>query len=261
MKKLALIIFFLSTNQIFGQEKALTYTNNTNSYHNKENLTKFNEPTINDITIHPNGSFEFHSRPETSCLLWKSYKGKWKKENNTISFFDEYDLMEKNILFHFNRNTEDTFTIKFYTDKKSKLKNKEVLIEYVYDFESHLKDAEKTYTLNEDNIIKIPYQDIPNLEKLASLRIAYHLNNNNNNLRYDGYITENEMVNQKFGSIPNLVEVEFIENPKKETIHRTTKGILKDNTLLIISTIKTKTKLNDFRKTLNFEKVYTLNQQ
>lgn len=51
-----------------------------------------------------------------------------------------------------------------------------------------------------------------------------------------------------------------MENPKKDMIYRTTKGLfLNDGSLKILSTFKTKSNLHDYTRDLVFEDVYEKN--
>jgi hypothetical protein len=108
---------------------------------------------------------------------------------------------------------------------------------------------------NEDNSIEIPFKEIPNHKKLASIRIEYYLSENEKRF---AYITEGNIANVKEKDIPNIVEIEFVEQPIKEIVYRTTIGKLDGQKLEIVSSTKTKTSLPDYLKEIDFEKYYEL---
>jgi hypothetical protein len=127
----------------------------------------------------------------------------------------------------------------------------------VYDFNAHLDDIEKTYYLNANNMIEISFQEIPNRIKLAALRIECVLSSGEKRF---GYLTENKILNLKNGDLSNIIGVEFVENPKKEIVHRTIKGVIRNNGLTVVSTTKTKTMLPDYHEEIMFENSYALNK-
>src|SRR5680860_672118 len=82
---------------------------------------------------------QFWSRPNVSCLTWREYNGTWKRENDTIIFFDQYDVMENDVKFTFQNNpNNEKFKIYFATDKNSELKKTEIKIQFVYDYDADL---------------------------------------------------------------------------------------------------------------------------
>jgi hypothetical protein len=192
-----------------------------------------------------------------SCFTWHSYKGTWKKNNDTLTFCDNYQVNENDIKTTYKRTSGQEFVITFKTDKGAVLKNKGIKIQYEYDFDAHLDNPENIFSLDANNSVVIPYKDIPNLDKLAAIRIEYLLNYTAK--RYN-YLTENKTINIKQGDIPNLINVTFIENPEKEIVYRTIKAVIKNETLTIVSSCKTKTILPDYYRDIEFEASYTLNQ-
>ena len=74
---------------IYGQDKAITFSNTKNSFYSKTTSAKdtFFAPKINEITLKPDSTFEFWSRSHLSCFTWHSYKGTWKKRIKTPYFF------------------------------------------------------------------------------------------------------------------------------------------------------------------------------
>lgn len=127
----------------------------------------------------------------------------------------------------------------------------------MYDFYADIDDVEKVMSFNQDNLIEIPFEEIPNHDKLASIRIEYALSPSEK--RY-GYISESKMVNIKENDIPNIVEIEFVEEPKKEIVYRTTIGKLEGDKLEIVSSIKTKPSLPEYLTEIEFEKYYQLKE-
>ncbi|GEC77917.1 hypothetical protein [Flavobacterium aquatile] len=252
-------IFFLilSTQFLFAQEKPIVFENNAKAYSNK-NFDEFsNERSFCDLTISQDSTFSFYSRPHLSCYTWNEIKGKWKKEKNIYTFLSEYQVTENDTRLTFAKDSTKKYLLKFATDKKSTLKNRSIKIVYMYDFYAEIKidDIEKIMSFNQDNSIEIPFDEIPNHEKLASFRIEYFLSASEK--RYQ-YITESKMVNVKERDIPNIVEIEFVEQPKKEMVYRTTIGKLEGDKLEIVSSVKTKPSLPEYLTEIGFEKYYEL---
>ena len=261
-----LLILVTADQTIYGQNKAITFINNLNAYYNptrpKDTLKglagfRFFEPKINEITLNPDATFEFWSRPNMSCFTWHSYKGSWKKNNDTLFFYDHYQVEGNDTKATYKKGIRQEFLITFKTDKGSILKNKSIKINYEYDYDAHIDSPEKIFTLNENNSVVISYKDIPNLNKLAAIRIEYLLNYTEK--RYN-YLTKNKTINRKEGDVPNIIEVEFVERPKKEIVYRTIKTIVQNDTLRIISSSKTKTMLLDYFRDIEFEDSYSLNK-
>jgi hypothetical protein len=249
------IILILFAQSLFGQ----TYRNSLNAYYNKSNLSgnAFFEPKINEITFNTDSTFEFWSRPNMSCFTWHQYKGTWKKEKDTILFYDNYEVVENDMRVTYNKNNKQKYRISFFTDKNSGFKNKEIKIQYVYDYNAHLEDSEKILYLNTNNVIEIPFHDIPNHDKLAAIRIEYLLNYKEKRF---GYLTENHTINVRNGDLPNVIGVELVENPKKEIVYRKIKAVIQNNTIVIVSTTKNKTMLPDYHEEIMFEDSYALDK-
>jgi hypothetical protein len=243
---------------VHGQNENLTFTNNQHAYYNKSGLQEFwGGPQINEIELKSDSTFEFWSRPNESCFTWRQYKGTWKKEKDTILFYNHYEIVESDIMVTYKRGNEKNYHIKFLTDKNSSLKNKAVKIKYVYDNSAHLEDIEKTFYLDADNFIEILFQDIPDLNKLASFKIEYLLNYTEKRF---AYLTENRFVNIRRGDLPNIIEVKIIESPKKETVYRKIKGVVHSDMLLIISNTKNKIAPPEYGDEIMFENSYSLSK-
>lgn len=259
---LALILTIVGQT-VSGQNKAITFSNSLNAYYNKTEPKdtllgiRFFEPKINEITLNPDATFEFWSRPNLSCFTWRSYKGTWKKNNDTLLFYDNYQIEENDTKATYKRDSRQEFIITFKTDKGSLLKNKNIKIQYEYDYDAQIDSPEKTFTLDANNSVVIPYKYIPNLDKLAAIRIEYLLNYTEE--RYN-YLTENKTINVKQRDVPNIIDVEFVEKPKKEIVYRTIRAVVKNNTLGIVSISKTKTILPDYYRDIEFEDSYSLNK-
>lgn len=253
--KIRIIFFVLFTQYLFSQDKLIVYENNAKAYYNK-NFSEFsNERSYCDLTISPDSTFSFYCRPYMSCFTWHEIKGKWKKEKNVYTFLSQYEVTENDTRFNFSDDSNKRYLLKFRTDKKSELKNRSIKIEYMYDFDANIESIKKIMNFNQKNSIEVPFTEIPNLDKLAAIRIEYQLSASEK--RY-GYITENKMVNVKVKDIPNIVEIEFVEEPKKEIVYRTTIGKLEDEKLEIVSNVKTKTSLPEYLEETGFEKYYEL---
>lgn len=249
--KFKLILLLLFTQHLFSQ----VYVNDAKAYYNKSFSEFSNERSFCDLTIFPNSTFSFYSRPNYSCFTWKEIKGTWKKKKNIYTFSSQYEVVENDVRFNFDRDSLKEFILKFKTDKNSELKNRIIKINYVYDFDSGIQDFEKLMNLDKTNNVQIPFSDIPNIEKLASLRIEYQLSSSEKRF---GYATESKTVNVKEREIPNIIFIEFVENPIRETVYRTTVGKLNGERLEIISSTKTKPKLPEYLNEVGFEKYYML---
>jgi len=258
-----LLILATAGQTIYGQTKTITFRNNLNAYYSetrsKDTLFgfRFFEPRINEIALNPDATFEFWSRPNVSCFTWHSYKGTWKKNKDTLFFYDDYQVEENDIKATYKRDIKKEFEITFKTDKGSILKNKNIKIEYEYDYDAHIDSPEIIFSLDANNSVVISYKDIPNLDKLAAIRIEYLLNYTEK--RYN-YLTENKTINRKQGDVPNIIEVEFVERPKKEIVYRTIRAVVKNNTLRIVSNSRTKTILPDYYRDIEFEDSYSLSK-
>ncbi len=207
------------------------------------------------VLLNPDKTFEFWSRPHISCFTWHDYKGIWKKEKDTLFFSDQYEIKEEDTKARYKNEARQSFLISFKTDKNSVLKNKKINVQYVYDYDAHLDEPEVVFDIKPDNTIEIPFKDIPNYKKLSAIRIEYRLNFSET--RYN-YLTQNNPLNTKKSDVPSIINVEFVEHPKKEMVYRTVKGIIKNDTLIIVSTTTTKTILPDYNRNLEFENNFVL---
>lgn len=252
---LKILILILFTPFLFAQEEPVVYENDAKAYYNENYNWDSNELSFCDLTISPDSTFSFYCRPNISCWTWFEIKGNWKKENNIYTFLSQYEVSENNTRLTFDKDLTKKYLLKFRTDKKSELKNRNIKIEYIYDYDAKIDDVEKTMSFDSNNSIEIPFKEIPNHKKLASIKIEYYLSESEK--RY-AYISEGQTVNEKEKDIPNIVEIEFVEKPLKEIIYRTTIGKLEGEKLEIISNEKTKTSLSENLKEISFEKYYEL---
>jgi len=253
--KLKILFFILFTQYLFSQEKSIVYVNSATAYYDKSINYFSNETTFCDLTIKSDFTFSFYSRPNVSCFTWKEIKGNWKKEKNIYTFSSQYEVKENDTRFTFSKDETKKYFLKFRTDKKAEMKNRNIKIEYMYDFYSKIDEVEKMMNFNQDNSIEIPFIDIPNLDKLAAIRIEYQLNSSEKRF---AYITENKTINIRENDIPNIVEIEFVEFPKKETVYRTTIGKIENEQLEIVSSTLTKTSLPYNLREIGFEKYYKI---
>ncbi|MCL9805757.1 hypothetical protein NAT51_12470 [Flavobacterium amniphilum] len=253
-----ILLSILFTQFLIAQNKPVVYENDSNAYYNKDRNKLSYETTFCDLTLSPDSTFSFYHRPHISCFTWKEVKGKWKKKDNIYTFSSQYDVFENDTRKIFRKDSSEKYQLKFSTDKKSELKNRTIKVGYIYDFDSNLKNMETTMEFNQYDNIEIPFKEIPNHDKLASIRIDYQLSASE---KRNTYITENRIVNKKEREIPNIVTIEFVEEPKKETVYRTTIGRLADETLEIISFEKTKTSLPEYLEEIGFERYYELRKE
>lgn len=253
MRYLLLILFLSFWQSSFSQDKQLIFQNfGTPSIFGKDT---FYSQKIHQITLNPDKTYEFWSSPHIGCLTWHQYKGTWKKEIDTLIFYDQYEIKEEDTKASYKSDSRKSFLISFRTDKNSELRNRILKVQYVYDYDANLEESEIMLDIKPDNTIEIPYNDIPNFKKLSAIRIEYKLNFNET--RYN-YLTQNNPLNIKKSDIPNVINVEFIEHPKKEMVYRIFKGVIQDDTLIIISATKTKTLLPDYVHNIEFENNFVL---
>ncbi|MBP6455092.1 MAG: hypothetical protein KA275_00075 [Chitinophagaceae bacterium] len=245
----------LISNLLFAQDKSQTYINISNSYYDSTNIKSIYEPTINEITLNLNSTFEFWSRPDYGCRSWKSYEGTWTKKKGFYFFKHEYDVFESDVRLHFKKDSQDIYIIRFRTDQSSELLNRDVKITYCYDFDSQIKDIDVNMKLSMSNSIEIPFANIPNHDKLASIRVEYLLNSRGK--RFD-FITESNIINQKLGTIPNITDFEMVEIPKGEKVFVLIKGKINKDTLEIISSEKTTSTNRDWKDEMKFKRFYLL---
>ena len=171
-----LLILATAGQTIYGQAKTITFRNNLNAYYSetrpKDTLLgfRFFEPKINEVTLNPDATFEFWSRPNVSCFTWHSYKGTWKRNNDTLLFYDNYQVEENEAKVTYKRGSRQEFVITFKTDKGSILKNKNIKIGYEFDYDAHIDSPEKIFSLDSNNSVVISYKEIPNLDKLTAMK-------------------------------------------------------------------------------------------
>jgi len=188
-----------------------------------------------------------------SCSTWRHHEGTWENQNDTIIFHNQYQVVENDVRVKFSKDENEYYLLNFTTDRGTYLKNKDINIHFVYDYDAHLEDVEKSFTISNDNTIQIPYKDIPRRKELSAIRIEYMLNFTEK--RYN-YLTEGRTVNVRTNEIPNIINVEFVESPQKDTVLRTIKGIVTTNSIAIIMYSKTISRLSDYNDDLIFENDY-----
>jgi hypothetical protein len=256
MKNIFAIIILLIIGQTsFGQNTPVSFINYKKDKTNSENSLIDWDDRISEITLKTKNTFVFWSRPSTiSCSTWREYNGTWERQNDTIIFSDQYDVSESDARFDFsNRPNEKNYLLKFNTDRNSILSDKKIEIQFVYDYDANLDNIELKMELENDFSLKIPFKTIPNRKNLASIRYEYFLPNGEKRF---GYITESNTVNVKEKELSNSVTITFVEKPKIETIYRTTKAILEDDKIRIISKNKTKSDLPDYVGEIKLKEVY-----
>jgi hypothetical protein len=250
----AIIITILIGHSVFGQKTPISFVNNERVKDSSSIGIDWDE-RISEITLKSQTEFEFRSFPiPTSCLTWREYNGTWEGKNDTIIFSDQYEVVESDARFTFStKNQNKHYQLEFRTDKNSKLSDKNIEIQFVYDYDADLKDVKRKMELDNNFSLKIPFSEIPNRKKLASIRYEYFLPNGEK--RY-GYITENQTVNTKESDLPNQIGITFVEKPKKEIIYRITKAILIDDKIKITSREKNKSDLPDYTGEIEFKEIY-----
>jgi hypothetical protein len=129
----ASIVFLLFGPNVFGQNKSVTYRNNTNAYYSSiAPKDAFFAPKVNEIILNSDSTFEFWSRPNVSCFIWNEYKGKWKITNDTISFYDNYEIVENDTRVNYKNVSKKSYRISFRTDRNSELKNTKKLVSNMF---------------------------------------------------------------------------------------------------------------------------------
>jgi hypothetical protein len=246
-------LLLLFAQDLSAQWKSVTYSN----YGELTTIGNysFRSSKIHEITLNPDKTFELWSRPHISCATWREYKGTWKQKKDSVIFSDHYEVIEADAEVTYQRDITGYFYLNFKTDRSSALKNREIKLEYIYDFDAHIDNIERSLRLDTDSSMIIPYSFIPHLSKLAAIKIEYQLTPLEK--RY-AYLTENKTLNMKEKEIPNIINVVFVEKPKKEIVYRTIKAVVRESKLTIISSSKTKTTLPDYYRDIEFEDGYTL---
>ncbi|CAM1361733.1 conserved hypothetical protein [Tenacibaculum litopenaei] len=253
----AIIISLLIGYPVFGQNTPISFVNNERAKDTIGDFVLDWDERISEITLTSKTEFEFRSFPSrSSCLTWREYYGTWERKNDTLVFSDQYELIENDTRLKFvNKPSNNYYTLNFKTDKSSDLRNKEIVIELVYDYDSGLKSKKLDLELNDENFLIIPFNKIPDRNQLASFCYEYLLTDGDK--RY-GYITKSNTVNVKENELPNFAEITIIEVPKKEIVYRTTKAIVKADKLKIVSTEKTTSNLTDYNQNLAFKEDYAI---
>ena len=252
---LSIILSILIGQSVFGQKTPISYINDSRIENNQGWAI---DNKISEITLKTNNEFVFWCRPViNTCSTWRKYDGNWKKINDTIIFYDQYELKANDSKFRFSSNSQnDFYHLKFKPDKGSELTNKNINISFVYDLGSEDWDFQRhEMTLEYNFSLKIPFENIPNIKKLASIHFLYYLENGEKRF---GFISEDETLTIKEKELPNIIEVTLIEQPEKEIVKRITKGILIDDKIKIISTHKNKPKLKDETPELIFKEFYVI---
>src|SRR5690554_212942 len=129
MKNFSTIIILLLIGQsLIAQDLPISYVNYEKSKENSETTFPIGDDRVCQIKLKRNNEFVFWIRPlVNSCLTWREYNGTWKIKNDTIIFSDQYEIIENNAQYNFsNKTNNDYYTIKFQTDKKSKLTEKNI---------------------------------------------------------------------------------------------------------------------------------------
>ena len=250
----AILISLLIGQSIFGQKTPISYVNYEKVKDNSNNPLVVDN-RISQISLTSKTEFEFWSYPvPSSCLTWREYNGTWERKNDTIFFYDKYEIIASDSEFSFSTSDKNKFyQLEFKTDKGSELTSKNINIAFVYDLGSDWDFEEYEMTLENDFSLKIPFENIPNINKLASIRFLYYLENGEKRF---GFISADDTITEKEKDLPNLIEVTFIEQPEKEIVNRITKAILIDDRIKIISSQKNNTNLADETSELIFKDYY-----
>jgi hypothetical protein len=253
MTRILFIASLFVTQSLSGQVNSLIFQN----FGEPIALGKdtFYSSRIHQIILNPDKTFDFWSRRHLSCITWQQYKGVWQQQGDTVVFSDKYGVDEHGVRVTYEKDSRQYFNISVKTDKNSDLKNKTIKLHYVYDYNAHIDDVEKIFTISSDSRIRISFKDIPNFNQLSAIRLEYQLNSNEK--RYD-YLTQNNPLNYKKSDMPNIIKIEFVEQPKKEIVYRIIRAVREGNTLRIVSTNKTSTTLSDYHPDIEFENGYSL---
>lgn len=257
MKTLFYIVFLISSNILFSQIFPTYFINHERNNSNQQNLILSDwDERICEIELQADNKFTFKSKPSyISCLSWREYNGDWKKSNDTITFLDKHKIYERNEKLIFSNSPENKFyLLKFQTDTNLKLTKRKIKIWLIYDFDSKLKDVELKMKLKKDFTLKIPFNKIKHISEIASIKYEYILPNGEKRTGYT--IPDNTSINKKPRKANNHIIITLVENPRIDTIYRTTKGIISKKEIRIISTNKTKSDISDYYSNLAFKEYY-----
>lgn len=256
MKALILFFSFIPTFLLGQLEESKTFTNDTPIPIEKLNLF---DAEINQITLNPDSTFQFYSIVGVSCFAWRDFSGKWLNINDTIFFFYNYEITERDIKFEYDKIGDKPFyEVSFHTDKNSTLVNRNVKVQYVYDFEAEIENVNQQFKLDLNNTLHIPFSEIPNHKQLASIKIEYWLNDKE---KREDYITESILVNLRRGDLPNIIHCLIIEKPRTEQIKYELKGLIEDENLRIVSFRKTESDIKDLHGQFIFQNIYHLGER
>ena len=253
---LKFVLLFMPALFFSQNNAAKTYDGNEKSEVIYENLCsksgRYNR-TIDQINLQTDTEFEFRSIPYVSCITWKEFNGTYKIQNDTIIFKDKFTLANPDMEFKSKTdNNLNSFIFNFGYDNKQKIDGREIKISLIYDFDSKIKDVERLYQINSKYSIELPFSEVPNRDKLASFKIEL---NPNTSRKIWNYFTTNEFANKKKNELPNIINITFVANPKKEEIIRITKGIIDKNNIIIISS-NSESNLKNYSDLLLFKQSY-----
>lgn len=250
MRPLFLSILFLLAQRASAQMIPLTFLNYPATY------SKVTGVKVHEIKINPDSSFTYRSVPLIGCKPWYVWKGTWNKKEDTLLLTDNYELEEDNVRVNYQKDSSASFRIHFKTDKNVLLTPKTVYTRYYWDFGTRGEDSVVELNIGDMSTLVIPFSSIPHFDKLSAMAVEYPWNAKENRI---AYLTENKFLNRKEVDIPNVINVEFVEIPKKEIVYRTTKCMIQKEKLIIISSTKTKSTLPERRREmLEFDPTYPL---
>ncbi len=251
---LRFIIFIPSL--LLCQTETKTYDAKENSdiiYENSNSKSDRYNRMIHQINLKNDSIFEFRNIPGISCALWEEFDGTYKIQNDTIVFTDKYLLENPDMIFTSKTDqSAKSYRFNFGYDNEQNIDGREIKISFVYDFDSKLKEISKTYTIGTNYSIEIPYEEVENRNELSSFKIV--LNQNTSWIIWN-YFTVNDFTNKKEIELPNIIDITFIANPKKEKVTRKTKGIINENGILIISS-NSKSNLENYSDLILFKQNY-----
>ena len=262
MRTLLSFFLLLVPTLFFGQNDVVkTYNANQESevvYENLDFKSQRYNRIIDQINLQTDTKFEFRSIPNVSCITWKVFDGTYKIQNDTIIFTDKFTLEDPDMIFKSETDNKiESYVFNFKYDNNQKIDGREIKIVLLYDFDSQIKDIEKTFVIKPNYRIELPFKDVANQTKLVSFRIE--LNPNTNRTIWN-YFTTSEFANNKVNELkvnklPNIIDITFIANPKKEEITRITKGVVDKNKIEIISSIS-QSNLKNYTDLLLFKSNY-----
>ena len=179
------------------------------------------------ISVNTDKTFIYQYRNTTSCFLWYDIKGKWSASQDTLIFVDTtLNFEETHRVENYINTSQDNILILVKTKTGKPVKGAKV--SYAF---SATKDAAFYYTNSKGQVQisrlqlnknKLPKADSVDYEMTFTIE---YVNNNKEKVSSNNY----------FKGISNFIECSIAENPKIDTLLRTTKYKIENDRIEFLS--------------------------